>query len=969
MVLLLYCGSSQAQDAHPAFRQYTVEDGLASSEVYQVKQDSHGFIWFATGNGVSRFNGYEFENYSMSNGLLDNTVFEIFEDKTERVWFVPISCKLSYYYKGKIYPFDYNDTLQKILRNSIKTGFCVDEKGTVFLSVSRDGIYEISKDGKIKHHFEIPDTVISLRVIEPVSGSFVYANSSKVRDMGLMYFNTEKLKDTVYFSGKSDTPINTRIVSRKSNSFVFSIADRLYIIKGTNEIDRYEFPNVINWINEDRDGDLWIGTLLGGVYHVQNDDFKNKKCYLPNISVDGVLQDREGGFWFATEGNAVYYSPSKEILTYDKSAGLSDNRVNCLTTDGSNVYIGTQDGYIYSIDKQGKTRSFNFNFNGRQPNGINGIFYDIQSGNTWFSGNTQSRFLEHDKSKSLFARNGFNRLLYDQEKNTYWVAYANGLRIKKGNQPVTDIYNNGKPVRRSNAVLKKNRDTLLLGSMDGLWEVNTNNYTFTYRGSEDTLLRNRILDLAWTRDGLLVIATKGAGLLVYDHKKGYQINVARGLSGDNVYRICIDSSVIWAATNKGLSKITISSKDPFVYEVSKFTTEDGLASNEINDVLKANGKIWVATNKGVSFFNPLYPYKTSTELPVYINRISINERDTALQGKYALEYDQNNIRINFIALGYKNAGQLSYRYKMIGLDTGWIYTKNREIQFTTLPTSNYKFILSVMKSNGEWSKNEAEVEFHIYAPFWQKWWFKLILVSAVLYAIIFLLRYRHRISQEQKEKSSELNRSLLNLKLKALRAQMNPHFIFNVMNSIQLFIVNQDDEATNRYLSKFSKLIRAILSNSDKNTIPLSEELKTLELYLDLEVMRFERKFHYEIIVDKQIDPNEIEIPPMLIQPYLENSLKHGILPARREGKIRIEIQKNSAFLKCIIEDNGIGRARSAEINSHSEYKSFGTSITKERLSVINELYNSTLSEQTIDLEDEASNSAGTRVEIHIPII
>ena len=141
LMLCLYTAVS-AQDAHPSLKHYTVEDGLPSSEVYQVKQDSKGYIWFATGNGVSRFNGYEFENFSLKDGLPDNTVFEIYEDKFERIWFVPLSCKLSYYYKGKIYLFPYNEQLQKVLMNSVKTSFCVDGNGTVFLDCSR---MELSK--------------------------------------------------------------------------------------------------------------------------------------------------------------------------------------------------------------------------------------------------------------------------------------------------------------------------------------------------------------------------------------------------------------------------------------------------------------------------------------------------------------------------------------------------------------------------------------------------------------------------------------------------------------------------------------------------------------------------------------------------------------------------------------------------------------------------------------------------------
>jgi hypothetical protein len=393
-----------------------------------------------------------------------------------------------------------------------------------------------------------------------------------------------------------------------------------------------------------------------------------------------------------------------------------------------------------------------------------------------------------------------------------------------------------------------------------------------------------------------------------------------------------------------------------------------LASNEVNDVIQMDGKIWVATNKGLSMFNPEELVRSSKPIPLFIQEIAINDRDTIPLKKYNLSYTENNIKIKFIALGYQNAGKLKYRYKMLGLDTNWVYTQNREIQFTTLPANNYTFLLAVLNPNGVWSKNEVRIAFTIRSPFWQKWWFIALCMVSIFLIIAGLFKYRIKKNKAEEEKSMNLNRMLMNLRLKALRAQMNPHFTFNVMNSIQHFIINKDSESANRYLSKFSKLIRIILNNSEKNTIPIIEELKALELYLELESMRFEERFDYEILLDPLMDGAIIEIPSMLIQPYIENSVKHGILPSKLKGKIIIELQQQGTILKCVIEDNGIGRAKAAENNKNNEHQSYGTSITQERLAVINELNQSTLSEKIIDLYDEHGNGIGTRVEIYIPI-
>ena len=222
-----------AQHPHPAFKAYTVEDGLASSEIYQVKQDSKGYIWFATGNGVSRFNGYEFENFSISDGLPDNTVFEIYEDHLNRIWFLPLSCKLSYYHNGKIYQYKYNDTLQKIFNNPFKTSFCVDKQGTIFIGINGCGIYEVRENGKIIYH-QTPD-IIALNVIQSGSNYMIYAANNYSKKGDKIKFNTEVLKGIMHLpEDLNTTPSNSRILLTRNNTTLFSYHNKLYIIKDLN---------------------------------------------------------------------------------------------------------------------------------------------------------------------------------------------------------------------------------------------------------------------------------------------------------------------------------------------------------------------------------------------------------------------------------------------------------------------------------------------------------------------------------------------------------------------------------------------------------------------------------------------------------------------------------------------------------------------------------------------------------------
>jgi sensor histidine kinase YesM len=223
--------------------------------------------------------------------------------------------------------------------------------------------------------------------------------------------------------------------------------------------------------------------------------------------------------------------------------------------------------------------------------------------------------------------------------------------------------------------------------------------------------------------------------------------------------------------------------------------------------------------------------------------------------------------------------------------------------------------------------------------------------------------------KNREKKKTELNKKIANIESQALRAQMNPHFIFNTLSSIQHYISNNDTDAALKYLSKFAKLMRKIMDNSKQQMIAVAEEINALNLYLELEVMRFDKKFEYQIIIDPEIDQTYDRIPSMLIQPYVENAIIHGLLPKQGNGKIFIELKKLNDTLLCTIKDNGIGREKSMEFkkNRVQQHKSMGMSITKERLDILNSSLNSNINAEIIDLF-ENGNSSGTKVQLIIPL-
>jgi hypothetical protein len=342
------------------------------------------------------------------------------------------------------------------------------------------------------------------------------------------------------------------------------------------------------------------------------------------------------------------------------------------------------------------------------------------------------------------------------------------------------------------------------------------------------------------------------------------------------------------------------------------------------------------------------------------------------QENLVLPSHYNTIAFYYRGICLTNPDKVLYQRKLEGLEKEWSTPSSEDYsKYANLAPGNYTFKFRSCNNEGIWNSKETSFAFRIKPPFYLTWWFLLfaaLLVFAIIY-IIFMLR----IYNIKKKQRIEFDRKveMSKVELKALRAQMNPHFIFNSLNSIQHYIFNSKSEEAIKYLSKFARLVRLILNNSDKPTVTVGEDLDALRLYLELEQMRFEEKFDYEIIVDGSVDVDYDIMPPLLMQPYVENAILHGLNPMPVKGKLTIRLSSKNNFLICTITDNGIGRERSAEIKRTMpfiKHKSLGMKITEDRLKILNEINSSQLSVIINDLKDANNRPLGTQVELFVPL-
>jgi ligand-binding sensor domain-containing protein/two-component sensor histidine kinase len=453
----------------------------------------------------------------------------------------------------------------------------------------------------------------------------------------------------------------------------------------------------------------------------------------------------------------------------------------------------------------------------------------------------------------------------------------------------------------------------------------------------------------------------------------YKTNIReKGLTGSFSYLATDKLGDVWGYNSKTLVKIN--SDD---LSLSRFSFQYGIGEPDFYHFsFLPSGEMVFGGRNDITIAHP-DELKRNTEIPSpYISEIQVLNQpfNFIMDGRsLRLRYRQNFFSIGFSAIAYTMSKDVKFRYRLKGFDDWSEPTSRHFANYTNVPGGDYVFQLQAANNEGVWNEKILELPVWVNTPFWLRWWFRIAVVLAVVFIIISIYRYRASQFRKKQKLKSEYEKKLANVELSALLAQMNPHFLFNSLNSIDSYIIRNESKKASEYLNNFARLMRLILQNSRSNYISLKDELEALDLYLQMESLRFKDKFSYSISVDENVDTNAIVIPPMLIQPYVENAIWHGLmLKANGEaGKVELRVSKKEDELVCVIHDNGIGRKKAAELKAHkqnSHKRSMGMQITEDRIEIINKLYNMNASVRIYDLENEAGEALGTKVELTIPV-
>ncbi len=957
----------------PVLKNFTVDEGLLSNEVYHIIQDSIGYIWIATASGINRFDGTNFHGYQLEDGLVDNTIYEIYADYKGRLWFISSSGKLVYFENETIRPFQFNNRITDHLpasRGPIKKSFHVDSLDNVYISLKRYGRLIIGMEGTYKKLSGIHEE--GVMVLEKIDdGTTLVANPLVPQTYDIIYFDKAKNQsfrfDYNYLFGVKSPISHFFHISESDDSFIMAANGILFRVKNGQIIQKRRFGEEIIWVSIDSDNKLWVAPIEGGVHCFPYADFINESStfILKDVQISSLFKDRENGYWFSSLANGIYYCTNINFLNYDSESSLPNNRLSTVFANRSGIYLGYETGIVSKIFDNKIT---NFTIGGERSSRISIRYLGIDSTSKeiWIG---SSFFLHHLKNNKIvdYSQGSDSWGIYPRDmikdsQGNFWVASVIGLLKFDGNNIVYDSHFSNEFSAVIYSLYQDLSGCIWLGCMNGLWKYQDGN--FRYLGQENPLYSQQINSIKATSEGTVLLGTKGIGLIMVNGEKAFQLKQADGIASNHIKKIFVEESGIWLATNKGISWIR-NTDDKF--DIQNINISHGLPTNDVNNIFVRGNEVYVATTKGLTVFDKRTIELNTVKAKCKILNVKVNGIDASIShSTLNLAYDQNFITFDYIGLSFKNMGNVFYRYRLLGLDSSWVYTSSTNSIFTGLSHGKYSFEVQSQNSEGIWG-DSASFSININPPFWKKIWF-IILMATSFSSLLFLV-YLVRIRIIRKR--NQIENSINIYKQQSLRQQMNPHFIFNTLNSIQLYILEKDNISSHKYLTKFAKLIRMTLDNSQHQSTLLKNEIEALKLYLELESLRLEGKFQYSI----EIEDNDLlykEIPTLLIQPFVENSIWHGImLKHDQEGWVKITIKNQKEIIKCIIEDNGIGRKAAQEIREkrNEEHKSLGYKITSQRIELLNTMYLDRFKIDYTDLYSPEGKAMGTRVEITIPYV
>jgi hypothetical protein len=953
---LFACIYTHAQN--PVSRNITNQNGLPSNTVYNILQDKNGFIWMGHDKGLSRYDGNTFEHY-IAQAQQGKSVSNLIEVNNS-IWCQDFS--------GNFY-YTKNDVLNK--EPNFKTSGMYSPAGLInghtIAVVNYDSLrtFDLKNQNKkyAAHLNEIKQAVWH----EKNCNYFFSTNN-------LLKFDGNKL-DTI-FTHHTILP-NFSFVIKIDNSFIGFTKigfPNAYLIK-ENSIKPLSILKNGLLIQEVTiiENEIWVSTTSGAYCFNKNlQPLYNGHCFFEQNSITKIIKDREDNYWFGTLNKGVLFVPDINVRLYK----YSTESITALSTynNKNEVLAGTSSNLIFSFNSV--SNKFNTIVSNETKGEVFYLYYD-KANQTILSCANEVYYYKNGNVVKQESLAGKVITLLNNE--TYVAAFSGGISLLARNNTVKKY-----PTWLQKNIIEKDGKYFIEKDFRGrsvFFDTLTQTlYTATAKGLQyfnkekngSILINNKPIyasSLALINN-VLYAGTYSDGLISVENFKPKQIKSNNNNVAASIYKLYADNNYLWIGSDELLQRYDIKTNN-----IINFTSADGLPKAEIKDVLVQNGKVYIATTDGLVIFSSNKNSINKVRPILQLNKFLVNETLKNYDSTYNFNPNENNIELFFSLLSFKDNAANTISYRINKEDWKSLPTGVRNLQLASLGPGKYAIEIKAINEDGIEAANTIFVNFTIASPFYKKFWFYALLSGIVLLGMFTY--FKQRLNAEKKNndllaQKIELEHELHQSVLSSIKSQMNPHFIFNALNTIQSYIYTNEKENASLYLGKFSELTRTILDMSNKERISLAEEINALQLYIDLEQLRFDDKLNYTFEVDKNISTETVFIPSMLIQPYIENAIKHGLMHKKNEWQLSITFLKKINAVEVIVDDNGVGRKASDAINKQKfkKHKSFASGANQKRLEILNKgLNNASISLQIIDKQDNYGNAIGTTLILNIPFV
>ncbi|RYF87348.1 MAG: hypothetical protein EON98_00770 [Chitinophagaceae bacterium] len=1019
LIFIAYTNGVFAQ-VYVKARSLTLEQGLSDNRVTCFYQDKAGFMWIGTRNGLSRYDGYRIITFrpAAGNSISNEIIHDIAEDSRGRIWVATMN-GLNVY-DPVLNHWEVFLPKAELANDDIPSNLIwdihIDKDDRVWIAsdVREFCFYDIN--AKKFSYFDWPAFVSkNPRFANGNYNSikrFVFKNENEIflaSNKALVSLNV-RTRTFRFLAGNYRSDVNDLRYDANEGK-LYWVIENDKLLTWEEEHSRFTetlptadpYPSLRFQLRADRE--IWLASETG---LLRADPLTNRiylSLHVPQITgslqpggVAAVLQTGSINWVGTSNGISIYdqqhqssiFLPLLQVSDKESSNEMggvfyhekTENYFVC-AADASVVFlISKETGEIKKLTADGDGNPF-FHCNTVKEDGDGKIWLLTDNHVYWFDENHQQFQLFTTPNKDDVVV--FRDMVKDGNGNYWFGSFHKGLyyyqaSTKSFSEPA------GKRLVHIQTTTALHTDQ----SKKKIWIGTFSRGLYCYDIDRETIIEfaetadhpefrslDLVQDITQDATGAVWVATQSGGLFRFRELKNgqyevKQVTIKNGLP-DNSYLALAASndSLIWALSGSGLYSVntngqlvsSIAKSDQFQFSsfVSDVRFPHKLYYKDGELLIGAGGGLLIRQTKTVS---------ERVRIPVVITKVLV--ADSLLKGNFGsgqieLPYNKNTIRFEFASL-YYGTGNYRVKCQLNGFDKTWVPADaDLSKTYQNLAPGKYQFQISVMDEKGVGVGHTQSFLIVIKPPFWQRWWAIVLAALLVASGIYFLVK--RRVNGVRKK--AALQQQMTELEAKALRAQMNPHFIFNSLNAIQELVVTRDVDAAYDYLSKFSKLLRHVLNHSEKSLIPLVDELNMLTLYLELESLRFRRSFHYQVHVAEDIDTELVLIPPLLLQPFIENALWHGLMLKEGEKQVQISISQQNKTLTCEITDNGIGRKKASEIKSQklgtSHFESMGLKLSQHRI----ELLSSNGKEGHVKIEDlyENDRAAGTRVKIMLPLI